>query len=174
MLQYLALKTGGIKNLGPEKKKKTSLVEQLILESSPILEAFGTSSWAFALWLTHNAGNAKTVRNDNSSRFVIFLLVCITKANSNNSSFLKKGQIHKHSVWCQGHDLRCQNRKLYVHGICFFGYWYWCCCYRVHPDLLEKVYCAHFACKWQLLTGEFSLVPYCVSSNGWTKLPYIL
>jgi len=44
MLQYLALKTGGIKNLGPEKKKKTSLVEQLILESSPILEAFGTSS----------------------------------------------------------------------------------------------------------------------------------
>lgn len=49
ILQYLAAMTN-----------KHSEVEQMILQSSPLLEAFG---------------NAKTVRNNNSSRFVRFPLL---------------------------------------------------------------------------------------------------
>jgi myosin I len=49
-MQYIAAVSG--KSEGVEKIKK------VILESNPLLEAFG---------------NAKTVRNNNSSRFVFFL-----------------------------------------------------------------------------------------------------
>lgn len=57
LLQYLALKTSGVNKAHgapTEATKKTSLIEQLILESSPILEAFG---------------NAKTVRPSLPSSF---------------------------------------------------------------------------------------------------------
>jgi hypothetical protein len=50
-MQYLAALGGG------------SGIEYEILQTNPILEAFG---------------NAKTLRNDNSSRFVSFILMCIT------------------------------------------------------------------------------------------------
>jgi hypothetical protein len=55
-MQYLAALGGG------------SGIEYEILQTNPILEAFG---------------NAKTLRNDNSSRFVSFFLVCITAAFQN-------------------------------------------------------------------------------------------
>ncbi len=59
LLQYYASMTG-----------KHSKIQQMILEANPILESFGTHSSAVTF-----VGNAKTVRNNNSSRFGKFIEV---------------------------------------------------------------------------------------------------
>jgi myosin I len=72
-LQYIAVATG--------KKPQVESVKEKLLQSTPLLEAFG---------------NAKTVRNDNSSRFgkymdIIFdYLVCILSLQNSNSNKIRQ------------------------------------------------------------------------------------